>query len=58
MKKKAFPLAMTVLWSVVMVTALHSWAGIGVGVAMGAAFGLFGGDGGEDDSQQDTDEKQ
>ena len=42
MKKKAFSLAMAVMWSVVMVTAMHSWAGIGVGIALGAAFGLFG----------------
>ena len=41
MKDKAFPISMTVLWSIVFVNAMHSWMGICVGLCMGIAFGLF-----------------
>ena len=34
-KKIAFFIAMSVLWSVVFVTALHSWAGVGIGICLG-----------------------
>ena len=41
MKDKVFAVSMTVLWSIVFVTAMHSWAGVCIGLCMGIAFGLF-----------------
>ena len=42
LKKKVFPISMTVLWCVVFVNALHSRVlGICLGIMMGMAFGLF-----------------
>ena len=41
MKEKVFPISMTVLWSIVFVTAMHSWTGVCIGLCMGIAFGLF-----------------
>lgn len=34
-KRIAWFIVMSILWSVVFVTALHSWAGIGIGVCCG-----------------------
>ena len=34
-----FGIGMAVLWSVVFVTTLDSWAGVGIGAAMGISFG-------------------
>ena len=45
MKKKAFPISMTVLWGMVFGSAMHSLTmGICMGLMMGIAFGLFGSD--------------
>ena len=41
MKNKGFALTMTVMWSVVMVYAMHSRVGIAMGLCIGMAFGLF-----------------
>ena len=41
MKDNIFPISMTVLWSIVFVSAMHSWTGICIGLCMGIAFGLF-----------------
>ena len=45
MKKKAFPISMTVLWGTVFATAMHSlMMGICMGLMMGIVFGLFDSD--------------
>ena len=41
MKNKWFPISMTFLWSMVFMTAMHSWTGIFTGLCMGIVFGLF-----------------
>ncbi|MBR2256087.1 MAG: hypothetical protein IJ899_01865 [Blautia sp.] len=42
MKKKVFPISMTVLWGIVFTTAMHSLIlGICMGLMMGITFGLF-----------------
>ena len=53
MKKKAFPISMTVLWGMVFGSALHSLTmGICMGLMMGSAFGLFDSDN-KDDQDKD-----
>jgi hypothetical protein len=53
MKKKAFPISMTVLWGMAFGSALHSWTmGICMGLMMGSAFGLFDSDN-KDDQDKD-----
>ena len=43
MKDKEFAISMTVLWSIVMANAMHSWTlGICTGILFGMVFGLFG----------------
>ncbi len=51
MRNKGFAVCMTVLWSIVMANAMHSWAlGICMGILFGMAFGLFDADkGGKDE---------
>ena len=45
MKKKAFPISMTLLWGMAFGLALHSWTmGICMGLMMGSAFGLLDSD--------------
>ena len=45
MKKKAFPISMTVLWGMVFGSAMHSLTmGICMGLMIGIAFGLFDSD--------------
>ena len=51
MKKYAFAVLMTVLWSAVFVTAMHDWTGICMGLCMGMAFGLF--DSGEEKRKEE-----
>ena len=43
---------LTLLSSGTFGAALHSWAGIFMGVCMGVAFGLFGPEEGNDDGQE------
>ena len=51
MKKKAFPISMTVLWGRVFGSAMHSpTMGICMGLMMGIAFGLFDSD--KNDNQE------
>ena len=41
-QNKMFPISMTVLWSIVFASAMHSWVlGICMGLMMGMAFGLL-----------------
>lgn len=40
-KAMAVGIAAAVLWSVVFVQAMHSMAGVGVGVCFGVAFGII-----------------
>ena len=40
-EKWVLTLCMTVLFCIASCLALHSWAGIGVGILFGVAFGLF-----------------
>ena len=51
MKIKGFAVSMTMLWSIVMASAMHSWfAGICMGIIIGMNFGLFDTDkGGKDE---------
>ncbi len=52
MKKRVFPISMTVLWGIVFTTAMHNLTlGICMGLMMGIAFGLF--DSGEYDYRFD-----
>ena len=45
MKNQAFPISMTVLWGMVLGSAMHSLTmGICMGLMMGIAFGLFDSD--------------
>ena len=45
MKKRVFPISMTVLWGNVFTTAMHNLTlGICMGLMMGIAFGLFDSD--------------
>jgi MFS superfamily sulfate permease-like transporter len=45
MKKRVFPISMTVLWGIVFTTAMHNLTlGICMGLMMGIAFGLFDSD--------------
>ena len=45
MKNKGFAVCMTVMWSIMMANAMHSWtSGIFMGILFGMAFGLFGTD--------------
>ena len=42
MNNKGFAVSVTILWSIVMASAMHSWpAGICMGIIIGMAFGLF-----------------
>ncbi len=53
MKKKVFPVSMTVLWGTVFTTAMHSLTmGICMGLMMGIAFGLL------DSDKKDNQEKE
>jgi len=51
MKRKVFPVSMTVLWGIVFTQSMHSLIlGICMGLLMGIAFGLFdSGRGGNED---------
>ncbi len=51
MKYNVFPISMTVLWSIVFVSAVHSWTGICLGLCMGMAFGLFYSGRGDDNAE-------
>ncbi len=52
MKKKVFPISMTVLWGIVFTTAMHSLTlGICMGLMMGIVFGLF-----DSDNKKDRDQ--
>lgn len=58
-KATAFGVGMTLIWSAAFVTALHSWAGIGVGICFGVAFaaGYDKKKGEKDSSETKTDDK-
>ncbi|MCR5403245.1 MAG: hypothetical protein K6E91_05410 [Butyrivibrio sp.] len=52
MKKKVYPISMTVLWGIVFATAMRNWTlGICMGLLMGIAFGLL------DSDKEDDEEK-
>ncbi len=44
-----FFIVMSVLWSVVFVTAMHTWAGVGIGICFGIIFAGIGGGGSKEE---------